>query len=1231
MPDADDMRPDEEEIDLDDLRSFVDGLDPADEDWELLQWYTADRLHDRYLDTGERADLDEAINRGHGVIAGQEYGAAAHLHDLALMVWDRIEASSSTEDLADYIQLLEGALSLLGDEDADPELLAKTQANLATGLMTRNRYEPSEDDRDRATHLWEAALDSQQLDDDVAAGIMSNLAQTWGQPYASEADQRRAVYYGRRALQYDDVEPDELAHREFALSSALADLHNVVDDEGLLEEAIRLLRQGLARLGNDDPDHPGYTANLVDLLRRRSRETGDEQPLHEAVGLGRDAIKATDEDHPDRVHILTAAGAVLGEVASHADNVEILHEALDVYREAIRLAPDGSHEQGVALINLTSTCRDGNDRLDAPRLIEEGIDAGERALAIFPGPGLHRAAALTALSNTLRDRSRMTGSLSDLDLALQHAQEALELTPPGHSEYAARLTNLAVLLSDDYEERANVAALDEAIALYRDAVSATERVDSRVTERLNDLALALRDRHKNSANADDLAEAVRLAARTIDAGERDKLTWAGYANNFGNALAERYETIGDPEDLDRAIDLFEEALRAAASRRAEASGYATNLGLSLSVRAISTGSLDDMALAIANLKRSIDLLPSDHPDLAYRVSNLADVLRQKSEMHHAAGETVEATREVMASIDLAGQAVTLARDSDQRLLPALANLARALRWRRTLEPDTDLNPAILATQRRAATLAQISAGEKFGQSALWAADAEEMNQTDEALRAYQRAVSLTTEVAWIGLGLHERINLLNLMSEVLVQAVSFAIRCKKYWDALAWADQVRSVLWRQNQQAKALSDSRDEADLAQLASFVATDHADSAGPTRRERRRRLAHNEADALRITPTSPSRYQALRFPGVLVLLVPGASASVAMIVRPDEQPQVVDLPAASRDELAPRVEAFRDACSRFDSAGDDAARQERLARHQVFDCLDWLWDAVARPVLEQLGEDLAPTTRVWWSPVAEFALLPIHAAGRHPRSAPHLELALERDLRRSVSDRVVSSYLPTILPVGRNHSFHRSPARLLYVSTDEGAAGLGHLGAERKAVSKVLKRLPVKKLRDAQATVRAVQRHIPRSRFLHITAHGELPDHDWILAGFRLHDGTLTLGQLADCSVADGELAVILTCDSAAGSLRSPNEALHVAGAAQQAGYPDVVAATMPLRDQSAVAVVAALYRELDASPSTIRATVATTLHHAVTSIRQSAETGPDPLAWVPYAHFGWGLPKDEGVGE
>ncbi|MFT3832424.1 MAG: hypothetical protein QM711_03765 [Micropruina sp.] len=61
-----------------------------------------------------------------------------------------------------------------------------------------------------------------------------------------------------------------------------------------------------------------------------------------------------------------------------------------------------------------------------------------------------------------------------------------------------------------------------------------------------------------------------------------------------------------------------------------------------------------------------------------------------------------------------------------------------------------------------------------------------------------------------------------------------------------------------------------------------------------------------------------------------------------------------------------------------------------------------------------------------------------------------------------------------------------------------------------------------------------------------------------------------------MADGELPVILTCDSAGRAPSVTHEALHVASAAQQAGYPEVIAATMPLRDQSADSVVTALIK-------------------------------------------------------
>ena len=56
-------------------------------------------------------------------------------------------------------------------------------------------------------------------------------------------------------------------------------------------------------------------------------------------------------------------------------------------------------------------------------------------------------------------------------------------------------------------------------------------------------------------------------------------------------------------------------------------------------------------------------------------------------------------------------------------------------------------------------------------------------------------------------------------------------------------------------------------------------------------------------------------------------------------------------------------------------------------MLDVLDWLWDVIAGPVLTALGHTGPPGPgdpwpRVWWCPTGPLTVLPIHAAGRHPR---------------------------------------------------------------------------------------------------------------------------------------------------------------------------------------------------------------------------------------------------------
>lgn len=1214
-----------EEVPLAEVLGAVDQLDPADPDWIELQWFAADSLHDRFLETGSPSDLDEAIRRGRLVTEAQGEASAAHLHDLALMLWDRVELGGRSDDLAEYVRLLETALALLADEPSDDlELRAKCQANLASGLMSGSRYDAADADRQRAVDLWRAAWVSEALDEDVRAGVAGNIAQALARPEATEEELRDAVGYGRLAAAAPIDDPEEAAQNMFALAAALSSLHDMVDDEGVLEEAVALVREGLRLLGDGHPDAPGYTANLVALLRQSARETGGRSVLDEALALARSAIDRTTDVDPDRVLILTTAGAAISEAAAQTDDARILLEALDCYRRAISLAGTGSIEQAVALINLSATCRDANERLDDPQLIEEAIQAGRKALAIAEPPGLHRAAALTALGNALRDRFVMSGDLADLDEALDGAEEALRLTPERHPEWAARLTNLAVLLSDEYAERADRRHLDRAIFLYRDALLAGERVAVRVPERLNDLSLALRDRHKDGAVRDDLDEAIALGTRALEATGKGRLQRAGYANNLGNALAERHDLDGDASDLDAAIELFTEAASDAAGRIFEASGYFTNLGLALATRARARGSLQDADEALTYLARSVDLLPLAHPDRAHRLANLADVFRQRSIMLEAAGHLSAAISDAEAAVTTAEDGVKAAASSDARLLPALSNLAQALRWKRDLTPGSVDTAAILEVQRRAALLGHITPAEKFGQSGRWAQDAETAGQADEALDAYGRAVGLTTEVAWIGLSISERLGLLREMGEVLSRAVAFAARHGRAWDALAWADHVRSVLWRQGLQARVVG--RDVGNGPVFQSLGWQDHAhDAPSSSGREGRRRVAHQQRDALREAVPDTGEYRSLQVPGVVVLLVPDEQASLALVVRTGKEPSIVALPNAKRAELLARVKALREASEAF-AAGADTVLDELAARHAVFDCLDWLWDAVAAPVLGELLQDPLERPHVWWSPVGEFALLPVHAAGHHPRRGAHV--ATRRGEPWTVHDLVESSYLPTIMtPRSQATAAQPGTGRLLYVSTDADAGDLEHLSDERQAVIDSLHRIGVVQLVDERATVAALRAELPSSRYLHIAGHGAAPESDALQAGFWLTDGIFTLRDLAACEVRDGALAVLLTCDSATGDAQSPNEALHAAGAAHLAGFPDVVASVLPVRDSSSVELVRGLYQALDAEPAAVATNVPAALYATVNKLRLNPVTGPDPLAWVPYAHFSAGFPSVE----
>ena len=129
------------------------------------------------------------------------------------------------------------------------------------------------------------------------------------------------------------------------------------------------------------------------------------------------------------------------------------------------------------------------------------------------------------------------------------------------------------------------------------------------------------------------------------------------------------------------------------------------------------------------------------------------------------------------------------------------------------------------------------------------------------------------------------------------------------------------------------------------------------------------------------------------------------------------VVDLPAARIDTVIDQANTLLGALDRTgDPATDWQTREDD--RHAVFNVLAWSWQAITEPVLTALGHPHTPQERiedwprVWWCPTGPATVLPLHAAGRHPRTtAQYTAMGEAAALADSVAGRVISSYTPTL----------------------------------------------------------------------------------------------------------------------------------------------------------------------------------------------------------------------------
>lgn len=1214
------------------LRAVLESLDPSSRERGQLHWLLSQALVDSYLysDPPTPSDLGEAIR--HGRLARQftvdpSPEQSSDLANALDLLWT---LQSNPWLLTQVIDLLEQAVNQWVAAGATRVSVALAAYTL--GNAYRDAADPTDPTERRArTIKWlSLSLTLGSLDPEDTSIVRSSLIAELQSGQPTDTELELAVAHAldgslssrRPGKPRNDLSEEERLDQgrpHLELGGALEALYVRKRDLSLARQGVRALHTGLRRLGPDHPDYPGYAMTLVMLWFEMHRQTAKRTYLRRAERLVARVDTITQSSPSgDQPLIWHAGGRVLAELARVLNDRPGMEAALQRYYWLLEDSPIGTDGHATASTSLASELREFAAQFQAPELLPEAVRHAQTGFDYQPlkRPDRELSLAAATLGTCLRDSFKATGRIDELRAAVAPSTEAVKLTQAGNSELAARLTNLAIVLSDLYEIDGSRELLDRALALYRDALEFPHQVPAERQDRLNDLILGLLASYADTRQASDLEEALSLAESLVQSPRSPY--WAGWANTCANVFSQKFERSGQIDDLSQAVSWYQQAVEAAKAQPLEAAGFRNNLALALAARGAHDHNPEDLRCAELLLQESIRTIQAGHTDLIWRWSNLADIRLVSSQLHLELGRPDEADRHAKRAVEAArtSRAATRAASAlkDARALPCLANLARALEWFTTLRGSEDVFDELALAYYSAAHLEGLSPIQRFQQKSDWARFCAAQGEDEQARTTYLWLVNEAESVAAEDLPVRRRLAALSLISNICEQALEFFLGTGRYGEALFGSDQTRSIFWKQ-QLASTKTPAAEEPKPQQLLNLIAAEaEANASGQSGAVLATLPPEFEIDA----------YLEQNFPGVLILLVPGSEVSWALLVRTGEAPLVVELPQAGASVLREQAVRLRDCLPRPAADLDpwDYAA-ERAMRHRVWDVLDWLWDSVATPMLAALNTPEGVSPRLWWVPIGDFAFLPLHAAGKHPRTRQQV-LSKKTDNLWEASGLGPSTYLPHILRTPLpDRTGQSTEDSLLFISNGVGAQETAQELSELAALRGAQPALSVCELTEQDSSIEAVLRALSSHRYVHLGAHGVLDDADALAAGVQLTDGRLTLEALNELHVPAGELAVLFTCDSGYGHFDTPNEALHVAGAVLNAGFRNVVASTLPLRSSSAVKAVAEFYQELQLPDELPLEHVADAVHHTVQRLRGSEVSGLDPLAWVPYAHFGRSL--------
>ncbi|GAA2806326.1 CHAT domain-containing protein [Saccharopolyspora taberi] len=681
--------------------------------------------------------------------------------------------------------------------------------------------------------------------------------------------------------------------------------------------------------------------------------------------------------------------------------------------------------------------------------------------------------------------------------------------------------------------------------------------------------------------------------------------------NLTRDLNTRFERTGEITDLDEALQITRDIVTRTPPDHAELATRLTGLGRALLLRADAAPDVEVLDEAVDVSRAAVEATPSGHRELAERQSNLSLVLLLRFIRTQSIEDIDEATR-------IGGLAAAGSADSDPRRARLLYTAAQVRASRLTVTRRDDDLDEVIDLYQAAAQDTSGPATIRIPAAVRWGAHANEAGRYDTAVAGFTEALDLLPRAAWVGASRATREHALRMWQGLASASAAAALSAGEPERAVTLLEQGRSVLW-----AQALGLRDDFAALAtadrELADRLRTLAVElDAGEDDRERRIRHADEWDTLLARARTLPGMTDLLRTPTFKklsqglgehpVVIVNLFDTRCDALIVTHGRVTVVELPNVF-DAAHARADAYLAARATLDRPG--ATPLDRAAANQtVLATLEWLWDNIAEPVLAELAPpNRGELPRIIWCPTGPLTVLPLHAAGYHD----------ELD-GRTVLDRAVSSYVPTLQALAKaRQPVGRANGRALVVAmpTTENLPPPPGARKEADLIGAYFAARHTSRVGE-QATRAEVLNDLRSHAYVHFACHGGLRVDDPSAGALYLHDGPLTVLDVAALELTDAEFAFLSACQTAVGSVDLLDESIHMASALQLVGYRQVIATLWTIADQQAPYIARRVY-DLISDGDRLDLTRTTRALHQVVRELRDAYPG-DPSRWASYIHTG-----------